>query len=125
MPLLGFDHVQLAFPRGKQLQVRAFYGDLLGLQEIKASAELERPGVVRYRVGALRLDLAEDSNGVIASKLHAAFLARGLPEIAGNLRAVGLPIDDSQPLPGYQRIFAWDPFGNRLELLEPETAAVA
>jgi len=27
---------------------------------------------------------------------------------------------DDEPLPGYRRLYTEDPFGNRIELLEPE-----
>ncbi len=31
----------------------------------------------------------------------------------------GVEVVDDQPLPGYNRFYAFDPFGNRIELLSP------
>ena len=33
----------------------------------------------------------------------------------------GRPSVEDEPLDGYYRVYAHDPFGNRLELLEPST----
>jgi hypothetical protein len=35
------------------------------------------------------------------------------------LREAGVDVVDDEPLPGYDRVFTTDPFGNRLELMEP------
>ena len=38
--IIGIDHVQVAAPRGCEAEARAFYGDLLGLEEIPKPQEL-------------------------------------------------------------------------------------
>ncbi|MDB5291910.1 MAG: putative glyoxalase family protein, partial [Phycisphaerales bacterium] len=43
--IISLDHVQLAMPAGQEPGARAFYGDLLGLEEI------EKPPVLRARGG--------------------------------------------------------------------------
>ena len=35
------------------------------------------------------------------------------------LRAAGIAIVEDEPLAGHLRVFVHDPFGNRLELMEP------
>jgi hypothetical protein len=35
------------------------------------------------------------------------------------LRAAGYAVKEDEPLPGYDRIYVDDPFGNRLELMQP------
>ena len=37
------------------------------------------------------------------------------------LTAAGHRVVDDEPLDGYDRVFADDPFGNRIELMEPLT----
>ena len=39
------------------------------------------------------------------------------------LRSAGVELVDDEPLDGYERIYAYDPFGNRLELMEPVASA--
>ena len=41
---------------------------------------------------------------------------------SSSARAPGSEIATDEPLPGYDRIFVYDPFGNRIELIEPTTA---
>jgi hypothetical protein len=33
------------------------------------------------------------------------------------LEGADVPVVDDEPLPGFERFYAYDPFGNRLELL--------
>jgi hypothetical protein len=42
-----------------------------------------------------------------------------LPGFIDRARAQGCEIATDEPLPGYDRIFVYDPFGNRIELIEP------
>ena len=44
---------------------------------------------------------------------------RGLGELVERLKAAGVAIVDDVELPGFIRVYVADPFGNRLELLEP------
>jgi catechol 2,3-dioxygenase-like lactoylglutathione lyase family enzyme len=42
-----------------------------------------------------------------------------LAALVDRLRAAGVPIAADEPLAGYERVYVDDPFGNRIELLEP------
>jgi hypothetical protein len=44
----------------------------------------------------------------------------GLPELVIRLRDAGYTVTVDEPLPAYASVCMSDPFGNRLELLEPE-----
>ena len=44
MPVVGIDHVQVAMPAGEEARARAFYGDLLGLDEIEKPPALAARG---------------------------------------------------------------------------------
>jgi hypothetical protein len=46
-----------------------------------------------------------------------------LPGLVASLRAAGCRLVDDEPLEGYDRVYVDDPFGNRIELLEPQRAA--
>ena len=52
-------------------------------------------------------------------KAHPAFHVRGLDRLAEQLRAAGTEPRWDDDLPGCRRFYVDDPFGNRLELLEP------
>jgi hypothetical protein len=44
----------------------------------------------------------------------------GLRELASNLQRAGYHVWRDQPLEGYERLYVDDPFGNRIELVEPK-----
>ena len=54
-----------------------------------------------------------------ARKAHPALRVDDLPALLARLRHGGATIVDDEPLEGYDRAYVDDPFGNRIELLEP------
>jgi RimJ/RimL family protein N-acetyltransferase len=120
--VIGLDHVQLAMPAGQEAAARAFYGAVLGLVEEPKPANLAPRGGVWFRAGRLRLHLGVDPDFRAAREAHPALLVRGLKELAEKCRAAGHPPVVDEPLAGFDRCYVFDPFGNRLELLEPLVA---
>jgi catechol 2,3-dioxygenase-like lactoylglutathione lyase family enzyme len=114
------DHVQLPIPLGGAPKARAFYERLLGLREVRDPA-LDRPGTLRYSLGWQRLDLTEGHYTGIAPQAHLALRVAGVDRLATSLRSAGCLVDDA-PLFDRSRLYVEDPFGNRLELIEPEPA---
>ncbi len=55
-----------------------------------------------------------------ARKAHPALLVAGLDELADRLRQAGHEVRVEGGLEGYDQRYVDDPFGNRLELLEPQ-----
>ena len=118
MPVVALDHVQIAMPRGREAEARAFYAEILGLREVEKPASLAKRGGCWFEQGSVKLHLGVEDDFRPARKAHAAFLVEGLPELVQRLEAAGYhPIRDGE-LPGYGRVFAYDPFGNRIELME-------
>jgi len=119
MSVVGIDHVQLAMPAGREEEARAFYAGLLGIPEVPKPAELARRGGAWFENGAVKVHLGVEAGFRPARKAHPALLVRDLRGLVLRLREAGAAIAEDEPLPGYDRIFTADPFGNRLELLEP------
>ena len=67
----------------------------------------------------MKVHLGVESEFRPARKAHPALLVRNLRGLVLRLREAGVDVVDDEPLPGYDRIFTADPFGNRLELMEP------
>ena len=44
--------------------------------------------------------------------------ARGLANLADRCRSAGYPPVTDEPLEGFNRVYVFDPFGNRIELIE-------
>jgi catechol 2,3-dioxygenase-like lactoylglutathione lyase family enzyme len=117
--ILGLDHVQLAMPRGQEDVARAFYGDVLGLIEEPKPANLASRGGVWFLGGTLRLHLGVEAEFRPARKAHPALLVQGLAVLESRCAAAGFPPVRDEPLEGFDRCYVYDPFGNRIELLEP------
>lgn len=119
--LTGIHHVQLAAPRGCEARSRAFYGELLGLLEIEKPPELKKRGGVWFELGSgqqLHIGIQEDFTA--ARKAHPAFSVAGLDALREKLNAAGYETRDDELFIGYNRFYVHDPFGNRIELVEPE-----
>ncbi|HEX6850051.1 MAG TPA: VOC family protein [Candidatus Polarisedimenticolaceae bacterium] len=119
MQILRIDHVQLAMPPGKEGKARDFYFGLLGIPEVPKPAALAGRGGVWFQNGEVKVHLGIEAEFRPARKAHPAFLVRGLEVLVHRLREAGVPVVDDGLLPGYERVYVTDPFGNRLELMEP------
>jgi catechol 2,3-dioxygenase-like lactoylglutathione lyase family enzyme len=118
--ITGLHHVQLAMPPGEEDAGRAFYRDLLGLPEVPKPSDLAPRGGLWFRTGTFEVHLGvEREEFTPARKAHPAFLIRGLDELRERLDGAGYRIDEDVQLEGFRRFYARDPFGNRIELLEP------
>jgi catechol 2,3-dioxygenase-like lactoylglutathione lyase family enzyme len=115
----GLDHVQLAMPAGQEAVAREFYSGILGLTEISKPANLARRGGVWFESGGLRLHLGVEADFRPARKAHPGILVQHLEALTGHLERAGVAVITDEPLEGYHRVYVSDPFGNRIELLEP------
>ncbi|MGQ0614671.1 MAG: VOC family protein [Planctomycetaceae bacterium] len=119
MPLRAIDHVQLAMPIGGEARARAFYAGLLGLREVEKPAPLRARGGAWFEAGAVRVHLGVEADFRPAKKAHPAFLVEGLDALVERCARAGHPAEPGDPIDGVRRVHVADPFGNRIELLEP------
>ena len=107
-------------PEGGEAEARRFYADALGLREVPKPPNLAGRGGVWFegQVGGLRVHLGAERDFRPARKAHPAFLVRGLRDLAAVLIAHGFEVVADEPLEGFDRLYASDPFGNRVELME-------
>ena len=120
--VLGLDHVQVAAPAGCEPEARRFYGGLLGLVEIAKPQSLAGAGGVWFACGGQELHIGSAEDFTPATKAHPGLRvtdAAALAELAERLRATGAPVEPDHRLPGHQRFYTQDPWGNRVELLAP------
>ncbi len=119
MALLGIDHVQLSMPAGREAEARGFYEGLLGVPEQPKPPELAGRGGCWFENGVLKLHLGVEADFRPSARAHVAFRVSGLAELSARLAQAGHALSQDRKLEGYERIFVNDPFGNRLELMEP------
>ena len=118
MPIERLDHIQLAMPPGGEDAARAFYGRALGIDEVIKPPHLAGRGGCWFERGALKVHLGVEADFRPARKAHPAFVVTELAALVATLKSYGYAVVEDQPLEGYDRIYAYDPFGNRIELMQ-------
>jgi catechol 2,3-dioxygenase-like lactoylglutathione lyase family enzyme len=113
------DHVQLAMPAGKESLARAFYEGVLGIPEVPKPPHLAARGGCWFVRGGLRIHLGVERDFRPARKAHPALLVEDLAALKLLIEGAGYTCWTDEPLEGYDRIYVDDPFGNRIELIEP------
>jgi catechol 2,3-dioxygenase-like lactoylglutathione lyase family enzyme len=113
------EHVQLAMPRGKESEARNFYEGVLGIPEVAKPPNLAKRGGCWFVRDKLRIHLGVENDFRAARKAHPALLVEDLPALKTVIKAAGYSFNTDEPLEGYDRIYVNDPFGNRIELMEP------
>jgi catechol 2,3-dioxygenase-like lactoylglutathione lyase family enzyme len=126
--ILGVHHVQITVPRGQEDAARRFYCDVLCMREVPKPAALAGRGGLWLAPGGGTASAGgevlvhvgtEDGFDRNATKAHVAYQVQGLARWKQRLEEHGVRPLDSVPIPGFDRFEFRDPFGNRLEMVEP------
>lgn len=112
-------HVLLTIPRGEEQAAREFYGGVLGLTEIEKPPVLAARGGAWFRAGGVELHLGIDEDFRPSRKGHPGILVSDLDDIVQRLHGAGQDVAWDGDFPGYRRVYAEDPFSNRLDFLQP------
>ncbi len=115
MTIIGIDHVQVAAPPGCEAAARAFYGGVLGLDELPKPPVLAAMGGCWLRAGDVELHVGVEDPFAPARKAHPGLVVDDLEALRTRLAAAGVGVRDDDAIPGTKRFYADDPFGNRLE----------
>ena len=116
--LLAIDHVQLAAPPGCESTARAFFGELLGLDEVEKPEALRARGGAGFRGDGVEVHVGVEPEFAPARKAHPAFRVDDLGTLRERLTAAGLEPQDDTTIPGVRRFYVEDPWGNRLEFVD-------
>jgi len=116
---VGIDHVQVAIPVGSEDLARAFYDDVLGLSEVPKPPVMAARGGAWFESGEVRLHVGAEDPFVPARKAHPALAMHGLVDFVASS---GLDATWSDEIAGVVRCHVFDPFGNRIELIEAGTS---
>jgi len=116
--VIRLDHVQLAMPPGCEADAVDFYEGFLGLPHVAKPAHLAARGGCWFERGDLKVHLGVEKDFRAAAKAHPAFVVDDVRALAEAARAAGYTVIDDLPLDGYDRVYVYDPFGNRIELMQ-------
>jgi|SRR5919202_4358067 catechol 2,3-dioxygenase-like lactoylglutathione lyase family enzyme len=110
-------HVQVFYPPGQDAAARRFYAEALGLDEIARPATLERSGLW-FQAGDGHIHLSAQQDLALHPRRHFALRVADLDAVSRALRERGVRFEDADPIPGWRRVYVFDPFGNKIELDE-------
>ena len=116
--ILGIDHIQLAAPVGCEERTRWFFGEVLGLAELPKPPKLAQRGGCWFACGDQQLHIGVEKDFSPAKKAHPAFRVVNVSAVRERLLAHGISSLEDKANPEVRRIFADDPWGNRLEFVE-------
>jgi catechol 2,3-dioxygenase-like lactoylglutathione lyase family enzyme len=119
--ILAFDHVQVAIPPGKLDEALAFYVDVLGFERVPKPADMRQSGAW-LTSGSVNLHLGEDLDCAVtfapSPHAHPAMRLDNFDATMQTAAARGLKTRIDKGPAGFQRGSIWDPFGNRIELMQ-------
>jgi catechol 2,3-dioxygenase-like lactoylglutathione lyase family enzyme len=113
-----FHHILLAMPAGREAEAEAFYTGLLGIPRVVKPEHLGARGGCWFEAGEVRIHLGVEADFKPARKAHPALIVDDLAALKRTLEEAGVELVVDQPLSGFERFYASDPFGNRLEFLQ-------
>lgn len=114
----SIDHVQLAAPKGSEDIAKRFFGEILGFQEVEKPEVLKKRGGVWFQFGNYQIHIGIEEPFAPAKKAHPAFQVENLGALKTHLMKHEVNFIVDTDLPGANRIYVNDPFGNRIEILE-------
>jgi catechol 2,3-dioxygenase-like lactoylglutathione lyase family enzyme len=96
---------------------RRFYGELLGLREIRKPRTFDFV-VVWYDLGSQHLHLLLKDAPDTTSPRHFALRVRDAASARAYFRERQVPTQETTPIPGADRFFLHDPDGNLIEIIQ-------
>lgn len=106
-------------PPGGEPAAIDFYEGALGLPHVAKPPQLAGRGGCWFERGALRIHLGVEADFRPAKKAHPALVVDRLADVVTRLSALSIVVRDGEPLDGFDHVYVDDPFGNRIELIEP------
>ena len=121
--IVRLDHIQICIPPHKENEAREFYTNIIGLEEIPKPIELISNGGLWYQAGDIQLHIGVEHE-VNKSKRHPAFEVVDIAAARQQLERNNVKIKDEIQIPGQSRFSFFDPFDNRVELLQKNPRSV-
>ena len=118
--IVGVHHVQIAIPQGAEDAARKFYCEVLGLSEVSKPEALQGRGGLWVQAGDLPIHIGTERNARPSAKAHIAYQVTDLNKWRDRLAKSGIEVGGSIPIPGFDRFEFRDPFGNRVEFIQPK-----
>lgn len=121
MQIYDIHHVQITVEPHQVEAARHFYCTILGLPEIEKPDSLKGRGGLWVMAGSRQVHIGIETDvNRAATKAHIAYQVENLAAWHQHLATQGINIGDSVAIPGFDRFEFRDPFGNRIEFIQPQ-----
>jgi catechol 2,3-dioxygenase-like lactoylglutathione lyase family enzyme len=111
-------HTSMVIPPGTQQSVRAFYGEVLGLEEKQPPHTLAHLNLVWFAAGEDEMELhfiPDPHHPAGMDQRHICLVVENLEDYQRRLTGAGVAIISAEPIPNRPRFFCRDPLGNLVE----------
>lgn len=113
------NHIQICIPPNQEDKAKKFYIDILKLKEIEKPDILKKKGGFWLEAADIQLHISiEDMDPEKNSKRHPAFEVENLDELRKILVENNVKIREEDQISGQKRFSFFDPFNNRIEVLQ-------
>lgn len=109
-------HLYLLAPGASPDDVRRFYRDALGLEEVPRPASLAHISVLWFAGGTIVFHVGHPAEGRVGDS-HVALATEDLDAARARFSEMGYAVDDNAIPMGYPRFYVRDPWGNLFEIL--------
>ena len=118
MAILSIEHIQIAIPIGSEDRARAFYAGILEFVEVEKPATMAKRNSIWFRAGSVSLHLGLEPDFHPAKRAHPALVVDGMDQVLTACQRANITVKPDVSFNGFRRVHIFDPFGNRLELME-------
>ena len=115
MQCLRVQHVSLPRPPGSEEETRAFYGGILGLEEVLPPQSIRGLDLIWFQLGDQELHLFREDAVEDSSRRHLCLEVEDVDAVRSLLIEAGCPVEETISIPNRPRFFCRDPFGNLIE----------
>ena len=120
MTIQNIHHIQITVAAADEAAARDFYVNVLGLREVAKPDSLKGRGGFWVEVDDQQLHIGiEEGVERARTKAHVAYQVDDLAAWRERLAAAGVAALESVAISGFDRFECRDPFGNRLEFIQP------
>lgn len=114
-------HVSIPRPKGSETATRAFYGDLLGLEEIPVPSTIQQLDLIWFALGPeTELHVFAEEPSPDTSGRHFCLAVEDITSLRDKLLEAGIETWEPAIIRGRPRFFCRDPFRNIIEFTKIE-----
>ena len=110
------NHIHICVPLERLEKAKQFYTNVMGLQQIERPEVFPASGYW-FAIGDIELHIGVEEKKIRTIR-HSAFEVADINAARKQLQANGIEIMEEPVIPGRDRFSFFDPFGNRMELLQ-------